>query len=185
MRVPILCLFLTVRVMAQTPPQASPPPAAVLSDPGWAYSTYGYANVFAGPLVATGGSATKLAGTAGITVGEFQVKPLKKGVGMAPELELGIIGPIPNGHNIDGLASINAQFANELSRHDIFPFLTGGLSRIFLTGSALNFGIGFEHSVRGSDTVVRFELRDYYLSTGPQQHLISLRVALGTIISDN
>jgi len=182
MRSFIVCLFLTFGAIAQTPPPAAPSTTTILDDPGWDYDTFGYVNVFAGPLVATGGGATKLAGTAGITVGEYQVRPLGKAV---PEIELGIIGPIPRGHDIDGLASFNLHFATAVPHHNLIPFVTGGLSRIFVSGNALNFGIGFEHSVRESDTVLRFELRDYYLSTGPQQHLIALRVSLGSIISDN
>jgi hypothetical protein len=179
-----MLLFLALTPSAQT--QRPPDQAAIPDDdPGLAYDTFGYANVFVGPMLNTGGGGTRVGGTSGVTAGLFHVKPLTSGAGVAPVLELGLIGPIPHGHSADGMVSLNGVFETFLPNSNALPFLTAGFTRIFATGNALNFGIGFDHGIGKSDRMIRFELRDYYQVSGTQQHLIVLRVALGSLFSDS
>ena len=182
----LLFLAVAAGAQAQAGPATSTQVATAHNGSSDWEGAYGYANILVGSAVATGGGATKLVGAAAITVGGFELKPIKKGFGVAPALELGVIGPIPHGHAADGIVSLNATFETVPSRHDEFPFLTGGYSRIFVTGNALNFGVGLDLPYHQSDRrIVRIEIRDYYLATGPRQHILELRIGLGSLFSDS
>jgi hypothetical protein len=146
---------------------------------------YGYVNVFAGPAFPIGDSSVKFAGTAGVTLGTFQAKPLGKSFGTSPALELGVIGPVPGGRDVDGLFSANGVFSTIVPHHEAFPFFTGGYTRVFATGNAINLGVGIDFGRRKSDRIIRIEVRDYYLFTRTQQHILGLRIAFGNIFSDN
>jgi len=141
-----------------------------------------YANFFAGPATATSGA--HLTGTAGITFGQYFARRLGKGISASPQFELGIAGPIPGGHPVDGFVSADAMFANKLPHRPTYPFLTGGYTRIFATGNAVNFGLGVDLGKHDSNRLIRIELRDYYLFTGPTQHIVGLRIGFGTLIAD-
>jgi putative flippase GtrA len=143
-----------------------------------------YANVFAGPAAATDNGSTHLTGTTGVTIGQYFARTLGKGILASPQFELGVVGPIPGGHPVDGFFSVDAMFANKLLRRRIYPFLTGGYTRVFATGNAVNFGLGVDLGKDEYKRLVRVELRDYYLFTGPTQHIVGIRVAFGKFISD-
>jgi hypothetical protein len=76
------------------------------------------------------------------------------------------------------------MFANKLPHRHIYPFLTGGYTRVFVTGNAVNFGLGVDFGKDEYKRLMRIELRDYYLFTGPAQHIVGIRVALGNFIAD-
>lgn len=55
---------------------------------------------------------------------------------------------------------------------------------MFVTGNAVNFGLGFDRGREEYKRIVRIEVRDYYLPSGPQQHVFGLRIGLGKFIAD-
>jgi len=75
------------------------------------------------------------------------------------------------------------MFANKVPNRSVYPFLTGGYTRMFATGNAVNFGPGVDFG-KDDEHLIRIELRDYYLFTGPQQHVLSLRIGFGKFIAD-
>jgi hypothetical protein len=87
-------------------------------------------------------------------------------------------------HAIDGLVGINAMFANKLPHRSDYPFLTGGYTRILATGNAVDFGLGIDFGKDEYKRLIRIELRDYYLFTGPRQHVFGFRIGLGKFIAD-
>lgn len=172
--------FTSAVVCAQTQPAQSPP------DP---YSRglgtdCAYTNFFIGPSASAGGSAARLTGTSGVTIGQYFARTMGSGMVASPQFELGLAGPLPGGHAVDGLFSKNAMFANRIPRRAMYPSLTGGYTRMFATGNAVNFGIGFDFGENEYKRLVRIELRDYYLFTGPRQHVVGLRIGLGKFIAD-
>jgi len=140
-----------------------------------------YENFFAGPSVSTAGNFPAFTG--GVTIGQYFARTFGHGVAASPQFELGIIGPLPGGHPMDGFASFDLMFANKLPRRNLYPFLTGGFTRMFVTGNAVDFGLGIDLG-KDDEHLVRIEVRDYYLFTGPQQHVLSLRIGFGKFIAD-
>jgi hypothetical protein len=136
-----------------------------------------YANVFVGPSF-TARDLTKPSFTAGVTLGPYFARTLGKGFFPSPQFELGVVGPLPGGHPLDGLVSINEMFAAKIPHHDLYPFLTGGYTRVFATGHAVNFGAGIDIG-KEYKRIIRIEVRDYYLLTGPKQHVFGLRIGFG------
>lgn len=63
------------------------------------------------------------------------------------------------------------------------PFLTGGYTRMFGTGHAVNFGAGVDCRI-SNGTGVRFEVRDYLRTSGPAEHNFAVRIALLRIAGD-
>jgi hypothetical protein len=55
---------------------------------------------------------------------------------------------------------------------------------MFVTGNAANFGLGIDFGKDEYKRIVRIELRDYYLFSGPRQHVVSLRIGFGKFIAD-
>lgn len=55
------------------------------------------------------------------------------------------------------------------------PIIIAGYTRMFETGHALDFGVGFEHHIDDSHSL-QFELRDYLAFANPRQHNVVLRV---------
>lgn len=62
-------------------------------------------------------------------------------------------------------------------------FFTGGYTRLFGTGNAVNFGGGIDLVLKGTQTV-RFEVRDYMLPSTPSLHDVGLRVGYILYIPD-
>jgi putative flippase GtrA len=143
-----------------------------------------YANIFASPAASTGGNITRSTFTGGVTFGQYFARTLGKGINASPQFELGIVGPLPGGYPLDGLASFDVMFANKVPHHSLYPFLTGGYTRMFATGNAVNFGLGIDFGRNEEKRLVRIELRDYYLFTGPQRHIVGLRIGFGKFIPD-
>ena len=178
---PILLWLVSGEIVSAQAPSSAEAPSAVASEAG---TDCAYANVFVGPAAATGDGTTKATFSGGLTFGQYFARPLGKGLVASPQFELGVIGPLPHGYPLDGLASVDFMFANKLPHRNLYPFLTGGYTRMFATGNAVNFGLGLDLGVKNSDTLVRIELRDYYVFTGPEQHVVGLRIGLGKLIAD-
>ena len=85
---------------------------------------------------------------------------------------------------LSGLTSFDLMFANKIPRRGLYPFATVGYTRMFVTGNALNFGFGVDIGRNAYQRAVRIELRDYFLFTGPEQHVVGLRIGFGRFIAD-
>jgi hypothetical protein len=172
--VAILILIATTAMNAQTP---QPAPRDYGTD-------CAYENIFLGPSVAAGGAAAQPTFTGGVTFGQYFAPSLGSRITAAPQFELGIVGPLPRGHVLDGLAGYDTMIAQKIPYRGLYPFLTAGYTRFFVTGNAANFGLGLDFGPQNSDRLTRIELRDYLIFTGPHQHILSLRIALGKLIPD-
>ncbi len=53
--------------------------------------------------------------------------------------------------------------------------MTGGYTRLFGTGNAINFGGGMDFRLN-AERSVRLEVRDYYNVTGPRGHSVAVRI---------
>jgi hypothetical protein len=95
-----------------------------------------------------------------------------------------VVGLLPHGTKVDGLGSVNAMFANRVTDRRLYPSFTLGYTRMFVNGNAVNFGVGVDFGHDEYKRLFRVELRDYYLFTGPRQHVFGLRIGLGKFISD-
>jgi putative flippase GtrA len=175
----LLSLMGGVTVHAQTQSGSSQPHS---DSEDWG-ADCAYESIFAGPAVSTPGS-TQSTFTAGVTIGQYFAKTLGKGITASPQFELGIVGPLPRGFPLDGLVSMDFMFANKIPHRDVYAFLNGGYTRMFVTGNAVNFGLGVDIGKNGTEKAVRIELRDYYLFTGPRQHVVGLRMGFGKFIAD-
>lgn len=142
-----------------------------------------YENIFAGPSFSAR-DLTTASFTGGVTIGQYFARTLGKGVVPSPQFELGIVGPLSSDHPLDGLVSMNAMFADRIPHHHVYLSLTGGYTRMFVTGNAVNFGVGFDLGKEEYKRIVSIEVRDYYLLSGPQQHVFGLRIGLGKFIAD-
>lgn len=60
-------------------------------------------------------------------------------------------------------------------------FITGGYTRMFGTGNAVNLGGGFDFNV-GETTGIRLEIRDYRQS-GTAQHNLAVRLGLLKLVA--
>lgn len=93
--------------------------------------------------------------------------------------EGGYIGPVNSFSAGSAILSLNYLGKFNLSdRPDpgVMPFLTGGYTRLFGTGNAINFGGGLEFKLTEL-TALRIELRDYRHSV-PAEHNFAIRIAL-------
>jgi hypothetical protein len=177
-----LLFFTMIGAVARAQSQpAAPPPDPYSNGLG---TDCAYENVFAGPSFSGGAKTSGASFTGGVTVGEYWARTFGKGVTASPQFELGIIGPLPAGKPMDGLAGFDFMFANRAPRRKIYPFFTGGYTRMFVTGNAANFGLGFDFGKSEYKRLVRIELKDYYLFTGPKQHVVSLRIGFGKFVAD-
>lgn len=62
-------------------------------------------------------------------------------------------------------------------------FFTGGYTRMFGTGNAINFGGGLDYRI-SERTGVRLEVRDYRRAGGPTEHNMAIRIALLKTLAD-
>lgn len=177
-------LTATGAVSQQTPAQGT---SGQSMQPADTQQDYGvdsaYANVFFGPAFATG-SGLKPTGIVGVTIGQYFTRAPGKGLIASPQFELGVIGPISGGYSLDGFIGFDVMFSAKLSRAPRFLFATAGYTRLFVTGNAVNFGVGLDLGKHQKDSLLRLEVRDYFLFTGPQQHVVGLRLAFGKLIAD-
>lgn len=94
--------------------------------------------------------------------------------------EGGYIGPMNS--FAAGSAILSLNYLGKFNFSDkpdakLTTFFTGGYTRMFGTGNAINFGGGVD--CRISDrTGLRFEVRDYRRAGGPTEHNMAIRIAL-------
>jgi putative flippase GtrA len=176
--------LLTLLLLVGGSSRGQPPSSAHPSQEGGLGSDCAYANWFVGPAFASGGKPSLNTFTGGVTFGQYFARTFGRGVTASPQFELGLVGPVPNGATVDGLGSVNAMFANRMPRRRLYPSVTIGYTRMFVTGNAVNFGMGMDFGNNEYKRLFRVELRDYYLFTGPRQHVFGLRFGLGRFISD-
>jgi hypothetical protein len=85
--------------------------------------------------------------------------------------EGGYAGPINDLGNGSALLSANYSGAFTVGKsHRLMPFFTGGYTRLFGTGNAINFGGGIDFVLRSAvprpdPRGIRFEVRDYFRLT--------------------
>lgn len=95
-------------------------------------------------------------------------------------LEGGYAGPWNSFSAGSALFSGNYMAAFDFSSNSqpkYLPFVTGGYTRLFGTGNAVNFGGGMD-LLRGNSLALRVELRDYLRVSGSAQHNLALRIGL-------
>jgi len=95
------------------------------------------------------------------------------------DLETGIMGPQANRSPFSGYLSTNLWFPvipikDRGNKHGV-PLVTGGYTRMFETGHAVDYGLAFAHPLDGSHSI-QFEVRDYWAFANPDQHNIVFRV---------
>jgi len=91
--------------------------------------------------------------------------------------EGGYAGPARDFAAGSALFSANylGTFLMQKSKSQIFlPSFTGGYTRLFGTGNAINFG-GSLDFVLSQKRALRFEARDYLRLSGPKEHNVALR----------
>jgi hypothetical protein len=96
------------------------------------------------------------------------------------DLEAGVMGPQANQSALSGYLSTNLWIPLVPPRHldneHGVPLLTGGYTRMFETGHALDYGLAFAHPIDSVHSV-QFEVRDYWAFSNPSQHNVVFRVA--------
>jgi hypothetical protein len=95
-------------------------------------------------------------------------------------LEGGYIGPLNSLRSpSSGAALFSANYLVAFHRKfksiDALPFVTGGYTRLFGTGNAVNYGGGVDLVVK-PNRAVRFEVKDYLRLSGPKEHDVALRI---------
>jgi len=97
-------------------------------------------------------------------------------------IEGGYVGPITNNKG-SAILSTNYVLAfrtveaktGGFAPGKVVPFLTGGYTRLFGTGNAVNFGGGIDVMLH-SLAAVRFEVRDYLNSADQNMHDVGFRI---------
>lgn len=94
--------------------------------------------------------------------------------------EGGYIGPVNSFSAGSAILSVNylGKFKfSDKPDSTLTAFFTGGYTRMFGTGNAINFGGALEYQMTDR-TGLRFEVRDYRRAGGPAEHNMAIRVAL-------
>jgi hypothetical protein len=161
---PFLALAITATAAAQTLPNAPQKPPAPLINAG----SYNY--LFAAGSVCGGGASyaspvTKPTAQCGILF----IWPFF-------ELEGGVMGPQASHSAVSAYLTTNfwTQIGPQ-TNHGV-PLATAGYTRMFETGNAFDYGLGYAYPVDKSHSI-RFEARDYYTFSGASQHNVILRVS--------
>ncbi len=156
------------------------PPAAVRHRPKPPDFIGYYASLFAGP-VASVASATQGGEFFGASLGGVVAhRSLRAFTFPGFDMELGAIKGVQPGSARDGIFSFDFQPAWTNRSQTAAPYLTGGYSRVFASGNALNFGAGINPIPKGmaeNGRFARIEARDYWTFASERQHLVTLRIA--------
>ena len=100
--------------------------------------------------------------------------------------EGGYAGPAASFSSGSALFSANYMAAfpvNHSKNSPLLAFFTGGYTRLFGTGNAVNYGGGVDF-VLSHTRALRLEVRDYLRLSGPKEHNVGLRVGYIIYISD-
>jgi hypothetical protein len=143
-----------------------------------------YLNVFVGPAASVKSGVGQGSFTSGVTFGEYYARKFGRGIAASPQFELGLVGGLPHSPYVDGLFSIDEMISSKIPHHALYPSITVGYSRLFVTGNAINAGIGIDFGKREYKRLMRIEVRDYYVLTSPQQHIVGLRIGFGKLVPD-
>lgn len=162
-----VCLVTCSSIYSQT---AATPSISRLYQSMGAYSYLYRAGIICGTGASTSTIATKPTVNcgAGLVILPFLVT------------EIGVMGPQAHHSNVTGYLSEDlvlpispsAKLSNFMNGA---PLIIAGYTRMFETGHAVDFGVGFERHVDASHSL-QFELRDYLAFANPQQHNVVLRV---------
>jgi hypothetical protein len=92
------------------------------------------------------------------------------------DLEAGVMGPQASQSAVSGYLSTNFWVPLKPlgDKHGV-PLLTGGYTRMFETGHAVDYGIAYAHPIDSAHSV-QFEVRDYWAFSNPSQHNVVFRV---------
>jgi hypothetical protein len=95
-------------------------------------------------------------------------------------IEGGYVGPVNSFAAGSAILSLNYlgrfKFSDDRDSK-VTAFLTGGYTRMFGSGNAVNFGGGWDFNI-GETTGIRLEVRDYRRTGGPAEHNFAVRIAL-------
>lgn len=91
------------------------------------------------------------------------------------ELEAGVMGPETSHSTVSGYLSTNLVFPLGTLKNRGVPLVVGGYTRMFETGSGVDYGLGYAHPVDSTHSV-QFEVRDDWLFSNPHQHNVVFRV---------
>lgn len=130
--------------------------------------------VFGAPGVAANGGSS-----ATIHVGAGAEGLVYKGLGIGGEI--GYLAPTSSLGDGFGVLSVNGSyhFRNATASGKVVPFVTGGWSLAFRSGSAngVNFGGGIDYWFKDR-LGLRFEVRDHVFNDFSSTHLVGFRVGL-------
>jgi hypothetical protein len=121
---------------------------------------------------------------AGVSTSQAAIKPTVQCGGlltMTPffEFEVGAMGPQASQSQVSGYLSTNLWIPlrglRDSPKTRAIPFLSGGYTRMFETGHALDYGAGYAYPL-DHDQSIRFEARDYWTFSNPRQHNVIFRV---------
>jgi hypothetical protein len=91
--------------------------------------------------------------------------------------EAGYAGPVDDLGNGSALLSMMVGPEIIVSHHKrITAFATGGYTRLFGTGNALNIGSGLNFYIKDNKRALRFEVRDYWHTAGVREHNAAFRI---------
>lgn len=118
----------------------------------------------------------------GVSVSSVAIKPTTQcgaliGLGFF-EVEVGVMGPQANRSDVSGYLSTNLSAPLRLHSTHGSPVVLGGYTRMFETGHALDYGLGYLHRIgpTGDLRYIEIEARDYWAFANPSQHNVVLRV---------
>jgi len=95
-------------------------------------------------------------------------------------LEAGVMGPQASQSAVSGYLSTNlwvplVSLRYSPARRGV-PIVIGGYTRMFETGSAVDYGVGYAHPVDSMHSI-QFDVRDYWVYSSASQHNVVLRVS--------
>jgi hypothetical protein len=157
-----LCLTLSLTGVAgaqSMPPSAPTPRSAATSG---AYDYWAHAGLTCGTGASAAATSSKPTVQCGALadVGFFQ-------------LEAGVMGPQARQSNASGYLSANL-YAPLFVPHGV-ALIEGGYTRMFETGHALDYGVGYARALDASHSL-QFEVRDYWEFSNAHQHNVVFRV---------
>ena len=164
----LICLHSGLRSVAQT----TTPPATKAVEPSIGQGAYNY--LYQAGLTCGTGASTSRTGTVPTVLcgGLFTITPFF-------EIEAGVIGPQSTASLVSGYISTNAwvplQTLKDSPDKSGLLFAAGGYTRMFETGHALDYGIGYAHPLDPTHSI-RFEARDYWVFSNPRQHNVVFRI---------
>ena len=175
----ILAVFVKLATAQDETAVVTKPPAAAKPTVHLNEGAFNYAfqsGLTCGAGASTSSAATKLT----VQCGGIMVWPVF-------EFEAGVMGPQANQSAVSGYLSANAWAplgSIRLSHNRAgVPLATGGYTRMFETGHALDYGLGYAYPIDEAHSIC-FETRDYWAFSNPRQHNIVFRVAWLIGLSD-